>query len=123
MKFTHRGTSVLPELSKSFISPNDKLPGAVDFYIDGESTWGIELLVNGNEFGHHIDRFGPNGKYSLLGLSDYIVIDFRPFNMGEIPAIMKHPKRLTVFFELGDFTQCRCIFGESKEIMVLKLNP
>ena len=122
LKFTPRETSILPELSKSFASPNDSIPGALDFYIDGSLVWGLELLVNGDRIGEHIDRFGPNGKYSILGFTDYIVVDFRPSKNGEITFIEKHPKRLTVFFDLGDFTRCSCIFGESKEIVILKLN-
>ena len=51
---------ICPELSKDFSLT--KIDGEIDFYINGQLNWGLELLVNGSGISEHIDRFGRNGK-------------------------------------------------------------
>ncbi|GLE09788.1 hypothetical protein PINS_up021644 [Pythium insidiosum] len=52
--------------------------GFVDFTIHGgDFFWGIELLREANNLAEHIERFGPGGRYSSLGLTEFCVIDFR----------------------------------------------
>lgn len=116
--------AVLPELSE--VCPNDagierrSIPGQIDFYLDGNLRWGIEILVNGDRVGAHIARFSPSGKYHPLHVKDYVVIDFRP---GPVSAVALHEKRVTVFFSTVDFSTCSCIFGMDSEPVELILDP
>jgi hypothetical protein len=116
---------ICPELSKVFPPPTcastERIHGEVDFYLNGTLRWGLELLVNGDRITEHIDRFGSNGKYSLLAVNDYAVIDFRGNKTGNVTNIVPNPKRITAFFKLGDFSTCTCIFGLDKEPISIKL--
>jgi hypothetical protein len=55
-----------------------KIDGEVDFYLNGNLRWGIELLFDFWRVGEHISRFCPsNGKYISLDVTDYAVVDCR----------------------------------------------
>ena len=52
--------------------------GFLDFYINGNIQWGIELLREGNTIKEHLDRFiKPNGKYSNMKFKEYLILDFK----------------------------------------------
>eukprot|EP00842_Homolaphlyctis_polyrhiza_P000931 jgi/Hompol1/1839/HPOL_004828-RA len=90
---------------------------------DSDLRWGIELLVNGDNIGEHISRFTPpRGKYVSLNVNDYAVIDFRRNATGRPTDIMRHPKRITVFFKQDDYTVARCIFGQDDDIVEITLS-
>ncbi|KAJ3337614.1 hypothetical protein HDU83_008583, partial [Entophlyctis luteolus] len=55
----------------------EKIPGGIDFYLNGLLRWGVALLVHGHGITEHTDRFGLNGKYFKLDVNDYIIVDFR----------------------------------------------
>ena len=110
---------ICPQLSKDFSLT--KIDGEIDFYINGQLNWGLELLVNGSGISEHIDRFGRNGKYSLLNVKDYAVIDFRHSQDGHPFNIRHHDKRITVFFRTGDFSVCNCVFFGKKEVIEIRL--
>ncbi|KAJ3211579.1 hypothetical protein HDU82_005505, partial [Entophlyctis luteolus] len=79
-KFTPPSCSICPDLSKVFPGTNqagEKIPGEIDFYLNGSLRWGVELLVDGRGITEHTDRFGLNGKYFKLDVNDYIIVDFR----------------------------------------------
>lgn len=76
------------------------------------------MLVNGNDISEHLARFAPAGKYAPLGVNDYAVVDFRGNSKGTISGIKRRDKRITVFFKLGDFSSCRCIFEQKQAIMI-----
>ena len=120
-RFTRPDCSICPELSKIYQTAL-RIDGEIDFYLDGELQWGIELLRNGDGIGEHIDRFGRNGKYYPLGVKDYVVVDFRGNISGRATKIGRHSKRITVFFKVGDYSSCECIFGTDKELITLKLS-
>src|SRR5690606_15904428 len=121
-KFTRPDCAICPELSRIYqYDAHVRIDGEIDFYLDGELRWGIELLVNGDGIGEHIDRFGENGKYSPLGSKDYAVVDFRCNESGQATNIALHSKRITCFFKLGDFKSCECIFGTDNTPVLLKL--
>ncbi|CAG8457744.1 10715_t:CDS:2 [Paraglomus brasilianum] len=117
--------AICPELSKVFPPPTcastEHIHGEVDFYLNGTFQWGLELLVNDDGITEHIDQFGSNGKYSLLAVNDYAVIDFHGNKTGNVTNIVPNPKRITAFFKLGDFSTCTCIFGLDKEPISIKL--
>jgi hypothetical protein len=104
------------ELSKIFPQLEEmggkRSSGEIDFYLNGELRWGIELLVQGNGIGEHISRFSTKGKYSSLIPLDYITVDFREKAEGTISRVEKHEKWLSVFFAEGsDFSTCECLYG------------
>jgi len=114
--FTQPDCAICPELSQVYPSSpsetSDRISGEIDFYLNGDLRWGIELLVNGAAIGEHIDRFVDGGKYSFLKVNDYAVVDFRGNDTGEVTNVALHEKRITVFFKLGDFSECKCLYLE-----------
>ena len=115
--------SILPELSKSF-PPAHVVPGEIDFYLDGDLKWGVELLIHGDRIGgEHLHRFGPQGKYALLGAVDYAVIDFRSSPTGDVPNIARAEKRYTVVFKSGDYSSCWFVAGIADAPVRIELAP
>ncbi|KAF8426729.1 hypothetical protein EV426DRAFT_592582 [Tirmania nivea] len=67
--------------SRGFISP-DVGPvfgsrGYLDFYIDGDLRWGVEIMREGSRMAEHVDRFSPSGRYTRIPCSQWRIIDFR----------------------------------------------
>jgi hypothetical protein len=117
---TKPSVQIHPELSRVFGS-NEKIPGEIDFFIDGELRWGIELLVNGYRISEHMDRFGPNGKYAGLGVTDYAVVDFREAVNGKPTNVQRREKRYTAFFDPKDFSKC-FLYSGTKNVIELNLS-
>jgi hypothetical protein len=119
--------SICPELSKIFPSETNlnmqQIEGEIDFYLNGDIRWGIELLVNGGGVGEHLSRFAPNGKYAPLAVNDYAIVDFRKNARGQPTQISKHPNRVSVFFKLGDYSAAQCLFGEDTDAIKINLAP
>jgi hypothetical protein len=46
-------------------------------------------------------------------------VDFR---VGTCTNVRRHPKRISVFFKKGDFSSCKCIFGEEQCVAQLTLS-
>jgi hypothetical protein len=124
--WTKPACSMCPELSKVFPAlphqRSQRIRGEIDFYLDGDLRWGIELLVNGDKIGEHISRFAPNGKYAALAAKAHAIIDFRGNESGKITKVARKPERVTVFFKLGDFSSCRCIFGLVEDAEPIRLS-
>jgi len=106
------GVAFVPELACLF-PHNDvesqNISGAIDFYVNGDRRWGIELLVKGDRLGEHLARFEkPSGKYVPLAMTDYRVVDIRP---GTPTPITRHTHRTTVWFPPAtDDNPCRVCF-------------
>jgi hypothetical protein len=117
---------VCPELSKDFPdgkNESQKIEGEIDFYVNGSLRWGIELLVNGDQISEHISRFSePYGKYAKLRPKDYIVVDFRSSKHGKPTNIKQMEKRMSVFFDKGDFSKCFYKYGFDKGIYMINLD-
>jgi hypothetical protein len=125
--YTLPGCYICPELSKIF-PPNTNLntqhtiAGEVDFYLNSNLRWGIELLVNGDGIGEHISRFAPpNGKYVPLAVNEYAVVDIRRNTTGRPTNISKHPNRISVFFKNDDYSVAHCLFGEDAAVIEIRL--
>lgn len=122
---THPSCVICPELSRVFpASPrqhDQRINGEIEFYMNGSLRWGVELLVNGDKIGEHMARFAADGKYAALAAKDYAIIDLRGNKSGKITNVVRKPERITVFFKLGAFSSCRCIFGlvEDSERIIL----
>jgi hypothetical protein len=127
---------ICPELGLRF--PNELDPsspsitGEIDFYVDGDIRWGIELLVGGEKISEHLARCGPGGKYAALDMLDFAIVDFRRGNPDIIPRLMLDEKRITVIFPPDDFSSCTIVIGmvsdqhgikRAKEILSISLNP
>lgn len=50
--------------------------GYLDYYINGEICWGIELTWEGNHLAEHANQFYENGKYKDIPLKEWIILDF-----------------------------------------------
>jgi hypothetical protein len=117
---------ICPELSKIFPQleaiGGKRSSGEIDFYLNGELRWGIELLVQGNGIGEHISRFSTKGKYSSLIPLDYIIVDFREKAEGTISRVERHEKWLSVLFAEGsDFSTCECLYGLEEKSFSISL--
>ena len=75
---------------------DERIQGRIDFFINDNLRWGVELLVNGDRLQEHLERFSPSGRYRGLNSSDYIVVDFR---RGPVTNVQKNTKRATVFVD------------------------
>jgi len=99
--------TVCPEFSGSFLG-TPKIDGEVDFYVNGNLKWGLELLVLGHGIKEHLNRFAPGGAYAPINASDFLVIDFRK---GPKTTISKFQNRLSLFFSQDfrkvDYVLCK----------------
>ncbi len=55
-----------------------RISGEVDFWINSDLEWAVELLRQGSGKGEHIARFKQNGAYRDLQPKQWRVVDFRP---------------------------------------------
>ncbi|KAF8454718.1 hypothetical protein BGX38DRAFT_1171069, partial [Terfezia claveryi] len=51
--------------------------GYLDFYVNGDLNWGIELLREGDRMKQHVKRFIEDGAYAVIPLKEWVIIDFR----------------------------------------------
>ena len=86
----------------------------MDFYINGEIRYGIELLIRGSGLGEHQARFGAGGKYERLGVKQHLVVDCRPEVGGTTTnALRRGPNLMTMFFS-DDFSRFRYVWDEDE---------
>ncbi len=127
---TPASVSILSELGSYFASedhPSGKdSDGRPDYYLDGQLRWLLEVLVQGRNMGGEKGRGevvgGREGTHVPLKWKEYLVVDFRFGVMGEATNVQRSPKRMTVFFEQADFSQCSvvCGLGEPEKIVLAK---
>jgi len=85
MEFYRAATQVLPKTV--YISPDVGADfgsrGFVDFYVDGDRNWVIELLRDGDRAQAHQDRFGSAGIYARIieNCKESVIIDIRNPNL------------------------------------------
>ena len=91
------GTLVSPDVGAKFGSR-----GYVDFYVDGNLQYGIELTRDGAKLSQHLARFNGSDIYAAIPFKSWIVIDFRRKSVTQ--SKMK-PGVLYVRFN-RDFTSC-----------------
>ena len=66
-------------------------------------------------------KFSKNGKYVPLRAKEYAVVDLRGSRSGKVTKVRRHPKRITVFFKLSDFSTCECVFGDASSSVHITL--
>jgi hypothetical protein len=97
---------VCPELSMDFQGYSTS--GEIDFYIDGNLRWGIELLIKGSKLKDHASRFEEGGLYYPLAVNQYIIVDFRVFEKRAVPSAKFRENTIIAYFQKGDFSKCFC---------------
>jgi hypothetical protein len=119
---TPAGTSIISELS-GYFPPNEEVTstqvaGRVDFHVNGNRGWAIEVLVNGAKYGEHKERFAKGGKYSdtAVRIKDHILLDIRSSKTGKATNVETDPHRVTVFFKLGDYSKCVVQYGHEDTV-------
>lgn len=81
MEFYRAATSILPRTT--IISPDVghvfASDGYIDFYVDGDLQWAIELLREGKDMRDHEKRFEPGGLYHTMHskIRRHAILDFR----------------------------------------------
>jgi len=135
------------EVSQGFINNADmdtddddekeyfKINGRIDFYINSDRQWALELLVRGDlsmgsmtSAEEHCRRFS-QGQYSSLPRKDELVVDFRPLNYSHSKNDMnidnppkKYKKNMWIVFY--DTTKMIVIkYGEKKQFVEKKVLP
>jgi len=69
---------LIPEMSSSVVTASGRVKrGSLDFYIDSNVNWGIELVRDGSKLQQDVERFGVEGAYSGLRLAAWRIVDFR----------------------------------------------
>lgn len=66
------GSTISPDVGAVFGSV-----GFLDFYVNGNNCWGIELLREGSEMKEHAERFARGGRYEDIPLKEWAIVDFR----------------------------------------------
>lgn len=107
-RFTHRSCVVCPEIARVFpalASGQDQwsAESEMEFYLCERLSWGLQLVVNGDNTSELVDRFAQNGKYSALGLSKYVIVGLRGNPNGEFLNVPRSPHKITVFSNWGIF--------------------
>ena len=112
--------SVLPELNTKATQNSKVVSGELDFYVNSELKWALELLKEGIGIGRHVARFHPTtGKYREVDTNEYLVVDLcGPRGKSPVTA---DPNRCTFYFE-EDFGSCICKMRNETE-KVLRLQP
>ena len=80
--------------------------GELDFYINGDKQWCLELLRLGDKIGEHVARFEDHkGKYRKVIKKDHLVVDCRGPKVGR--EARNEESRSTLYFS-EDFKKCIC---------------
>ena len=111
---------LIPELNTwAMNSEGEEISGELDFYIDSQLQWCVELLRDGDKIGDHLARFDVHDrKYREVVAKDYLVVDCRPAKTGK--GVVNNQNRCTLYFE-ENFTKCRIQMRTQKNEEILTL--
>lgn len=111
---TLSGTHICPELSQVF-GTGATISREIDFFVNDLLSWGIELVIDGDNITGHMNRFRGNGPYVPLNCGEnWCVVDFRVSKDAQITNVRKEKHRVSVFYEEGgDFSYCNVAIGET----------
>jgi hypothetical protein len=98
---------IIPEFNTfATNSAGDVVTGELDFYLNGDLQWCLELLRLGDKIGEHIARFDEYvGKYREVASKSYLVVDCQGPRKGS--GVQKSEARCTLYFA-EDFNTCVC---------------
>ena len=111
---------VIPEFN-TFALDKDGAPvyGELDFYINGDLQWCLELLRQGDKIGEHLKRFDASvGKYREVQQKSHLVVDCRGPKKRTAQVDMS---RCTLYFA-EDFRSCICKMRLDQEVTI-QLQP
>ena len=108
---------IIPELNTFAEDSNGSdVTGELDFYINGDKQWCLELLRNGDKIGEHIARFDEHEcKYRKVVMKDYLVVDCRGPKKGG--GARTEESRCTLYFS-EDFKKCLCQMRNKEAIEI-----
>ena len=114
---------IIPELSTfAFDSSGKLVSGELDFYINGDLQWCLEILRLGDKIGEHLSRFDyEEGKYREIETREYLVVDCRKGRKEGARGAEVNEARCTLYFA-DDFDSCICKMRTRQEIE-LRLAP
>ena len=108
---------LIPELNTKATMPGGEKTGELDFYINSQLQWCLELLRMGDKVGQHLDRF--KGKCREVPTSEFLIVDCRGPKKGA--GAHRNENRCNLYFE-DNFTKCRIQMRLGEEY-VLPLQP
>ena len=111
-------THLYPENSV-IIGTGNTIKGSLDFFINGNLRWGIELMIKGRKLQEHRERFIGNDKYVALGCLQHVVVDFKG---KEDAIIVDRDNLITVVFTLDDYRIATCSLPDGT-IRTIELSP
>ena len=107
-----RHNTIIPELNTKAIINGKEVTGEVDFYINGELQWALELLRQGSMITKHILRF--QGKYRHVAPKAFLVVDCRG---PKTRSVQRMEERCTLYFS-EDFKSCICAMRGEPEVLL-----
>ncbi|CAB9507522.1 expressed unknown protein [Seminavis robusta] len=118
--------SITPEFGTIAVDsqdPNAKpVTGELDFYVNGQMKWCIEMVRQCDGIGEHMGRFkkvqdskGNKGKYRKVEMKEYYVVDCRSAKNGRGASLEPHK---CVLYFADDFTTCTCAIKGHPEVTI-----
>ncbi|KAK1946721.1 hypothetical protein P3T76_002273 [Phytophthora citrophthora] len=115
---TRSACSICPELSRIY---DDGPKEQLTFYLNEGLQWGLELHVNEDGISEEITRFAPGRKYAPFAMNDYAIIDLRGNETGNPEGVILVENWVSVFFQQGNYSSCKCVFGMDEVIYEIPL--
>ena len=111
---------VLPEFNTFAVDESGNPEhGELDFYINGNPQWCLELLRLGDKLGEHLQHFDESiGKYREVPMKSFLVVDCRG---PKTRSVAVSESRCTLYFA-QDFRSCICKMRLKDEV-ILHLQP
>jgi len=109
MEFYRAATTVLGQqhlISPDYANDDDNI-GYIDFYVDDNLEWGIELLREGYKIAEHAQRFDEGGPYADMDVNDCVILDFR--SESKIPRPNTYTGKVPIWYIMysADYKQVR----------------
>jgi len=112
--------TITPEFDTKALLDGKEVTGELDFYINGDLQWALELLRNGDRLQEHMRRFDfESGKYRQIELKAYLVVDCRgPKRPKWSRNVSPEKKDLCTLYFSEDFKTCTCVMHNKEDKLV-----
>ena len=108
-----RENIIIPELNTKAMINDKEVTGELDFYINGDLQWALELLRQGDKIIEHVMRF--QGKYRHVAAKAFLVVDCRGPKTAR--SVQRMEERCTLYFS-EDFCSCICAMRNEPEVVL-----
>ena len=100
-----------PFLAEKSVRRGGHAPGSVDFFINGDVKWALELVRGRSDVAGHVGRFDEDGKYAQLGveLDDWLVVVCHTSHNARMQEDAS-PQICTLYFDTAS-TMCKLVCG------------